>query len=654
MARFDTLIIPRVGDEETVPSRSLGKRLRESVPIIARPSSKRMPRIDALDGLRVLAIVAILIYHAHVEWLPGGFIGVTTFFVLTGYLITNSLVHELKDTGRLRLWKFYCKRIRRLWPTMIVTVLGTAVICAVFAPHLLDKMRPDVLPSLLFADNWWYIFNEQSYFAAAGQPSPLTHFWYLGVVGQFYLVWPLLILAVWKAAGALGMKRPRRLLAVLAFVLLVVSAALMVLLIPADGDVSRVYYGTDTRCAELMVGALASLVIPPVKRRIGAAASPGSHSSAGKQRLKAVQAVLDVVAVLALAALVVMAIRVDGFTSWMYTGGFLLVAVLTAVMVFAVSNRTSWVGRILGKRAFKTCGARAFAIYMWHYPLLLVMNPATRTTELPWWGWVLELAVIIVVAEFSYRFVEQTFGGGRIGKTIANLRSGRVALRAYASRYRMHLIATGLFAIVAVSLIILGPMWQQEREEARAVHENVQIASIDEGDIVETMFNRLDTVDKKTGASNLRVLLIGDSVALDAESDFYKVFPNGKMDAKISRQLFTGDEFYNENIAAGYKPEIVVYALGTNGLAVEDEVRENIEVAGDLPVYLVNNRVPEAQETPNNELFARLADEYSNVSIIDWYEESTGHDEWFWSDGTHVRPDGAEAYADMLKRYIVG
>ena len=653
MAKFDTSIIPRIGDEETTPSRSLGKRLRESGTVVSQPSTKR-PRIDGLDGLRVLAIVAILIYHANVEWLPGGFIGVTMFFVLTGYLITSGLTHELKDTGRVRLWKFYCKRIRRLWPTMIVTVLGTAVVCAVFAPHLLDKMRPDVLPSLMFFDNWWYIFNEQSYFAAAGQPSPLTHFWYLGVVGQFYLVWPLIMLGVWKGARKMGMKRPRRLLAAVAFVLLVASAALMMLLIPADGDVSRVYYGTDTRCAELMVGALASLVIPPVKRRIGAAASPGSHSSSGKQRLKVIQAVLDVLAVLALAGIVVLAIRVDGFTSWMYTGGYLLVAVLTAIVIFAVSNRTSMVGRVLGKRAFKVCGARAFAVYMWHYPLLLVMNPATRTTELPWWGWIVELAVILVVSEFSYRFVEQTFGNGRIGKTIANLKSGRVAPSVYAKRYRMHLVATGLFVVACVMLIVLGPMWQQEREEARVAHENVQIASIDKNDIVETMFNRRDTIDAKTGKSTLRVLLIGDSVALDAESDFYKVFPNGKMDAKISRQLFTGDQFYKDNIKAGYKPEIVVFALGTNGLAVEDQVRENIEVAGDLPVYLVNNRVPEAQEKPNNELFAKLAEEYPNVEVIDWHAESTGHDEWFWSDGTHVRPGGAKAYAEMLERYIVG
>ena len=652
MAKFDTSTIPQIGDEGAASSRSLGQRLRESGSVVSQPSAKR-PRIDGLDGLRVLAIIAVLVYHANVEWLPGGFIGVTMFFVLTGYLITSGLTHELGETGRVNIWRFYCKRIRRLWPTMVITVLGTAVMCAVFAPHLLDKMRPDVLPSLLFADNWWYIFNEQSYFAAAGQPSPLTHFWYLGIVGQFYLVWPLLALGVWKAASAMKMKRPRVLLAVLALVLLVVSAALMAFLIPEDGDISRVYYGTDTRCAELMVGALASLVIPFVRRRIGAT-SPGSHASGGKQRFGVIQAVLDVIGVLAIAGLVVLATRVDGFTSWLYTGGFLLVAVLTALVVFAVSDRASLLGRVLGKRAFKVSAARAFAVYMWHYPLLLVMNPATRTTELPWWGWIVELVVILVVAEFSYRFVEQTFGNGRVGNALANLRAGRTTPSAYARRYRMHLIATGLFVVACVMLIVLGPMWQQEREQARATHENVQIASIDKDDIVETMFNRLDTIDKKTGKSTLRVLLIGDSVPLDAESDFYKVFPNGKMDAKISRQLFTGDQFYQDNIKAGYKPEIVVFALGTNGLATEGEVRENIEVAGDLPVYLVNNRMPEAQEKPNNELFDKLAGEYPNVNVIDWYAESTGHDEWFWSDGTHVRPDGAKAYAKMLERYIVG
>ncbi len=609
------------------------------------------PHVAGLDGLRVLAILGVVIYHANSAWLPGGFLGVTVFFVVSGYLITTSLLAQLDSTGAIDYKTYVIKRVRRLWPTMVVVVLATAILSAILAPELLQKMQPDAVPALVFFSNWWYLIQDLSYFAASGLPSPLTHFWYLAVLFQFYLVWPLVLMLVCRISPR------KRTLLVVAAALTALSFLLMVLQLGSSGDASRVYYGTDTRLAEIMVGCFLGIAVPlggTELQREGLAAAGAGHGASILQRVLAVvqsnRFVSDALGLASLAAIVAMSFAVNGYTTFLYTGGLLLVAVLSAVAIMAVSNPHSLLGKLLGLRPFGIVGARSYAVYLWHYPLLLIMNPATRTIDIGWLGWLLEFAAIAAVACLSYAFVEQRYGSGRIGESLREAaRKGPVSF--FMNRFPGSAVVSVL-AIAAVVLLAVGPAWAyyevNHLEPPKTTYEKIQ--ALDLNKQIDKMVYAVD----ESGTTNLNLLLIGDSVAAGCKDQFEEIFPNGYIDAEVSRQLIKGVPCYEAAIESGYNPDVVVFALGTNGLATEDDVEALIDAAAGKKVFLVNNRVPEDLQDMNNELFAQVAQKHDNVSVIDWYSTSAGHDDWFWDDGTHVRPEGAEEYMLMIRRAVLG
>lgn len=610
-------------------------------------------KVAALDGMRVLAIAAIIVYHANATWLPGGYLGVSVFFVLTGYLITLSIERRVAREGRFDYPRFLLGRVRRLLPSMLVVVGATAVLCAALSPALLPKVKSDAVPALLFFENLYYLFRNVSYFAAAGLPSPLTHLWFVGVTMQFYLVWPLVLLGLSRVV-----RRRSHACAAVA-VLAVASSVAMAALYDPTADTARIYYGPDTRAAELLVGALCALmtrgrgwrVALPAQAPSGAA---GAHGSAPARRELPSWA-YDLAGVAALAGIAAMMVTLDGYSDFAYRGGILLVSLLTAVIIGVVSRPGGLLGRILGLRPLAVAGARGFALYLWHYPLLLVMNPATRTTELPWWGWLLELLAIVVVAELSYRLIERG-----VGAPLA-LGQSRVALATE---------AVALLAVVVVTLAPISaeqtgvPVDQQAGGSVEAAFDpdaqgydvsGTFLAGTAFATAVDTINSRNYDVDARTGATDASVLLIGDSVAKGAEAQFKRVFPNGWIDAAVGRQFTAGIDVYNQCVADGHGADVVVFALGSNGVAREEQVRSLIDACGaDRKVYFVTTRVPMPLQDINNELFRNVADQYDNVEVIDWYAESEGHDEYFWDDGTHLRPEGAEAYVMMLRRAITG
>lgn len=360
--------------------------------------SPRSHYVGALDGLRVLAILAVLVYHANPSWLPGGYFGVIVFFVITGYLTTLSIEREIGRTGRLDYPRFVLRRVTRLLPSMLAVVGVTTLLCVFLAPNLLPKVKSDAVPALLFVENVFYIVRNVSYFANAGLPSPLTHFWYLGVVMQFYVIWPLVLLGMRKVV------RSRRTACSAVGILSVASAVLMAVLYDPAGDTARIYYGPDTRAAELLLGALAALWTGG--RGLNLRALP-----ALEPRLKDAPAwTCDAVALACLAGLGVMCFSLNGYSEFAYRGGMLLAAVLTAVLVSCLCRPQSALAHVLGARPVAEAGKRAFAAYLWHYPLLVVLNPATRTTELPVWGRALEFLLIFACAEASYRLFEKGQG----------------------------------------------------------------------------------------------------------------------------------------------------------------------------------------------------------------------------------------------------
>ena len=644
--------------------------------------SPRSHYVGALDGLRVLAILAVLVYHANPSWLPGGYFGVTVFFVLTGYLTTLSIEREIGRAGRLDYPRFVLKRVMRLLPSMLAVVGVSTLLCVFLAPNLLPKVKSDAVPALLFVENVFYIVRKVSYFANAGLPSPLTHFWYLGVVMQFYVIWPLVLLGMRKVV------RSRRTACSAVGILSVASAVLMAVLYDPAGDTARIYYGPDTRAAELLLGALAALWTGG--RGLNLRALP-----AVEPRLKdAPTWTCDAVALACLAGLGVMCLSLNGYSEFAYRGGMLLAAVLTAVLVSCLCRPQSALAHVLGARPVAEAGKRAFAAYLWHYPLLVILNPATRTTELPVWGWALEFLLIFACAEASYRLFENGQGPRELaGRPMPlGLAVPQVAFGALGVLCALVLLFVPISAEqtgVPTEMQQMSAEEQQYLAEQQAAAESAQSGENGDGsdaagegdgsqaepqqdnttfDVSGTYFagtafaaaiDQINatsfTVDASTGATNASVILIGDSVPAGAITQFYKYFPNGYIDAQVGRQLYAGLDVYRQCQANGHDGDVVVWAIGDNGVARESQVKELIEaVDPSKHVYLCTVRVPLALQDMNNQLFKDVAAQYDNVDVIDWYAESAGHDEYFWSDGTHLRPEGAEAYVLMLRKAITG
>ena len=352
----------------------------------ARPKSRYIP---ALDGLRTLAVVAVVLYHLNLTWAQGGLLGVTVFFVLSGYLITRLLINEVSKTGCIDLKSFWIRRIRRLFPAVVTVVVVTCALCTIFNHVMLTKMRPDILPSLLFFNNWWQIAQDVSYFNALGDPSPLTHFWSLAIEEQFYLVWPPLLLAM----VSMHMSKPNTRRVVLG--LAAVSALAMVALYNPAADPSRVYYGTDTRVFSLLLGAWMAFIpdrdLAPARlvhhlgldrlagsgkrgkgnvgehgKDGGSAADASQAPSGALARFWSSSASIDLLGIVGLVGLAGMVAFTNGYTAFQYRGGTLLCSILTLMVIAACVQPQGLVARALAAEPLVWIGKRSYSIYLWH------------------------------------------------------------------------------------------------------------------------------------------------------------------------------------------------------------------------------------------------------------------------------------------------
>lgn len=616
-------------------------------------SSKQ--RNDAFDGLRAIAITAVVIYHANQAWLPGGFFGVTVFFVLSGYLTTLSVARRLSSNEGFSYPRFIAERVGRLLPSMLLVVASTLTLSLAFAPALLAKARADVVPSLMFFDNIHYIVNKVSYFAAAGLPSPLTHFWYLGLLMQFTVIWPLFVAATWKAGAS------RKSVCVATAAIAAASVVAMAVLYNPVGDTARVYYALDTRAAELLVGSLMAVATLGQGLSKAVTVMPGlKHGEGEADRIRKTERLAGPAA---LGVLALMFFLANGRDAFAYRGGLLLAAVSTAALIGICSEPEPGImARALSVKPLAALGRRSLSIYLWHYPLLLIMNPATRTTALPWWGWAIEFAVILAVSEVSFRIVERSRGEYLgLSKRTASIAAAAIACTAL------------LVAVPLGTPVDSRPQGDQMTAEEKKAAADAAAAAREAArnqtfDLSKTYFAETDfaaavdqinatsfSVDAETGATDAKVILIGDSVPDDASNEFYEIFPNGYMDAKIGRQLTAGPSAYKACQESGRDGDVIVWSLADNGWVTEDQVRALIDcVDPSKKVYIVTCRCPDPWQNANNEAIRAAAEGRGNVGVIDWFAESTGHDEWFWNDGEHVRPEGAQAYVMMLRKAITG
>lgn len=612
---------------------------------------KKRRYITGLDGIRAIAVIMVLAYHLKLALFKSGFLGVTVFFVLSGYLITGILISEVEEEGTIDLKNFWLRRIRRLVPAVMSMAVVIIFVSAVVNRVIFTKGCKDFLASVLGFNNWWQIFNKVSYFEAAGVPSPFTHCWSLAIETQFYLIYPLILLGIYKLAKSRGEGRAKRglLFAGVTLLLALISVILMIVLFDPQQDASRVYYGTDTRAFSLLFGALLAILweYRMVPRRLSAS----------------VNMVLGSVS---FAVLLVMTIAINGSSNFWYRGGQFLGTILTVLMVYAVSGRKTWLSRFLSNPVLKWIGDRSYSIYLWHYPIILLISKGIKAS---WWITLIEIVLSVVLAELSYRFIETPIRHGIIGEYLNILRS-RPKSRQEKKRQiqvarRSLKVMAGTF-VLTVSLILcmvfvpkknaLDTLQKREtkaKETGKMTEEQLAKQKANGSESDDTICTADLTDDEILEGLNL--LLIGDSIAVDVTDDFYEMFPNSVSDTKIGRITSLGKQVLDSYIdEKKWEGEGVIFASLSNS-PINGELEDIREKIGkDMPLFLTTVRIPhETFEEESNSKIKKFVEENDHTYLIDWYAASEGHDEYFDADDTHLLPAGAKAYAKCIKEAVL-
>ena len=612
---------------------------------------KKRRYITGLDGIRAIAVIMVLAYHLKLALFKSGFLGVTVFFVLSGYLITGILISEVEEEGTIDLKNFWLRRIRRLVPAVMSMAVVIIFVSAVVNRIIFTKGCKDFLASVLGFNNWWQIFNKVSYFEAAGVPSPFTHCWSLAIETQFYLIYPLILLGIYKLVKSREEGRAKRglLFAGVTLLLALISVILMIVLFDPQQDASRVYYGTDTRAFSLLFGALLAILweYQMVPRRLSAS----------------VNMVLGSVS---FAVLLVMTIAINGSSNFWYRGGQFVGTILTVLMVYAVSGRKTWLSRFLSNPVLKWIGDRSYSIYLWHYPIILLISKGIKA---PWWITLIEIVLSVVLAELSYRFIETPIRHGIIGEYLNILRSrpkSRQEKKRQVQVARRSLkVMAGTF-VLTVSLILcmvfvpkknaLDTLQKREtkaKETGKMTEEQLAKQKANGSESDDTICTADLTDDEILEGLNL--LLVGDSNAVDVTDDFYEMFPNSVSDTKIGRITSLGKQVLDSYIdEKKWEGEGVIFASLSNS-PINGELEDIREKIGkDMPLFLTTVRIPhETFEEESNSKIKKFVEENDHTYLIDWYAASEGHDEYFDADDTHLLPAGAKAYAKCIKEAVL-
>lgn len=598
--------------------------------------------IGGIDGLRAVAVLMVFAYHLKLPFAKGGLLGVTVFFVISGFLITRILTAEIDSTGGINLKHFWVKRIRRLLPAVLTMITILIFVSAIFSRVLFTKTCQELLPALFCYSNWHQIFNQVSYFESAGAPSPLNHFWSLAIEAQFYVVYPLVLLFLAR------FDKRKKLTVGVTLGLAIVSLGLMWILFDPAKDPSRVYYGTDTRIFSLLFGSLLAQAV-----------------EWGDVEKKIPDIVRDVIGILSLVVLFGMMVMIDGYSSFLYRGGQGIASLLTVLVIFAVLNEDSILNRVLDLNLPGWIGERSYGIYLWHYPIILLISNGKKSS---WWMIIIEVLLTGILSVLSYYFIETPIRHGLIGRNIEIMRSQPETR--WKKRKQMRTIQRNLKVVCSVLVIWIGAVLCVAfvpRDTALSDIERMEKQAEEAGRLTSQKTAQIkdkkgtaSEADKKNLSdeeilSNLNLLLIGDSIALDVTDFYYETFPNSISDTAIGRYTTESvgiyDTYVQEN---GWDGDGIIFVLGSNGPLYDALPALRERMGAERPLFVATVRVPyEEWEAPNNEEIRQFVENTDNTYLIDWYQASEGHDEWFDEDDTHLLPEGAKAYRDCIKEAVL-
>jgi len=601
--------------------------------------------VTGIDGVRTLAVLGVIIYHLLPATLPGGYLGVPLFLLISGYFVTLQLVRKMDQTGGIQLTKFYLKRLRRLYPVLIVMLTVTTAYITLFARDLLHNIKSTIATNLLWVYNWWEIGHGQSYFDRFNGESPFTHLWTLGVEAQFYFLWPLILFMLFLIL------RKRSKIKWTVFILAAASAVEMALLFDPQ-NINRVYYGTDTRAFSLLLGSWLALCWPIDRLN----ASLTAHAAR----------ILDGVGIGALLITLLGFFTLPGQSSWTYRGGMFFYSLIGMILIATVVHPGSHMNRWLTNPFFTWIGQRSYGIYVYQLPVMVFYERVVEIGRHPVINALVECLLILAISEFSYRLVEQPLAHYQWRYLPASIR--------HWIDFKMHdwhqWLKVGPVVIICF-IALCGLMLPSKPAKKSAVQTRIEKSrqataaknkQIAKGKTAKVNVNS-KSLQKKYGltsnqlkaASELKVTAIGDSVMADASQDIQEIMPHAYVDAEVGRQGSATPAVIKDLKAKGQLQKNVILNLGTNGAMDSQTINDILTAIGkDHQVYWITPHVPtrDWEQTVCDQI-KQAAKQNANVHVIDWNQAANGHAEWFAQDKVHMNEQGNAYFTRLIVKTIL-
>ncbi|GGG88338.1 acetyltransferase [Staphylococcus pragensis] len=588
----------------------------------------KMRYMPGLDGLRAIAVIGIIIYHLNRQWLKGGFLGVDTFFVISGYLITSLLLKEYEETGIINLRQFWTRRIKRLLPAVLALLLVVGLATLIFEPQQIVRVKHDMLAALFYVSNWWYIAKDVNYFEQFSF-MPLKHLWSLAIEEQFYLFFPFVLVIL-----LLTIKKYRN-VTLIFWIVSLISLLAMVIISQPNVGYSRVYFGTDTRLQTLLLGVILAFMWPPFKLK----ANPPA----------VLQRTIDGVGIAGLVMLIILFFTVSDNSSWIYNGGFYLISGMTLFIIASVVHPTSILARILSHPVLVYIGKRSYSLYLWHFAVISFVHIHYTDGQIPAYVYIIDVILTALFAELSYRYVETP------------VRREGVKAFSFNRLRRPKFIRTIVTIVLTIPLLLIfaGAFDRFGKDEIADKANSFNTNETDKylvrmmpGENIKLDGSSTKSKKKAQVYTNISPVLIGDSVMVDIGETFKSQVPKATIDGKVGRHLQEALTVANSYTNYNKPSDQVVLELGTNGDFTKEELDQLISKFGKAQIYLVNTRVPRDWQDNVNKQLADAAKTHKNVTLVDWYKRSEGHSEYFASDGVHLENSGVEALSDEILKAI--
>ena len=567
--------------------------------------------IPAIDGLRALAVIAVMFYHLGFSWIPGGFLGVDLFFVISGYVITRMLLDSIAQSGGLDLRGFYLARLRRLLPALLFMLTTTIIAVGIWAPDTIKRLLVDTPFALTGTINWWLVANEQDYFESIGRPPLLQHTWSLAVEAQFYLVWPLILYFILKKFGKKHIP--------VAALFIAAASGIALLLVSFSIDaanaskVSHVYFGTDTHSIGLFLGAALAVSWIPQNFRV-------ELSRKG-------QNFIDGIGVFGFIGILATFLFIDASNPAMYKIAFPLAGIFGAAIIASIVHPASRFEPVLQNKVLLWIGERSYAIYLWHWVIFQVTRPTVDLAGQAWALYSLRILIVFALADISLRYVELPIRRGVIQYWI----KGR-KYRTKKERNRQ----TSLLSTATVIVVIIAAV--------------ISIRAISIANDARTALEKSLTVDTSTAVPTEKdgLWVTGDSVILGIRSVLEENQPISLVNARIGRQAPELLEVLIQDQPQALDSPII-FNLGNNNALSREQVEQIFEaVKGQPQIIVVNTAVPRPWRDGNNQIINEVAAKYPQADVIDWSAISNGRPEYFAPDGVHLVPAGVNAYVSAI------